>query len=314
MNAWTPYGLLGRGKLNIFIYHSVKAATDPLMPSEPDVARFDGILRFLGRWFTVLPLAEAVRRLAEGTLPPGAASITLDDGYADNLTRLLPLLERHGLPATVFVADGYLDGGCMWNDVIIESVRHCKADHLDLGDEGLPNVPLGSLEARRRAIEILLPLVKYRPLAQRTPMAAAIARRAGVVVPDDLMLTSPQLQQLSRSPLVTIGAHTHSHPILAVEDDATAREEMTASKRRLEALVERPVTLFAYPNGRPGRDYTARDVALAREAEFTAAVSTAPGFATAASDPFELPRFTPWDRSLPRFAVRMARHLARAPA
>jgi hypothetical protein len=89
---------------------------------------------------------------------------------------------------------------------------------------------------------------------------------------------------------------------------------MTASKRRLEALVDRPVTLFAYPNGRPGRDYTARDVALAREAEFTAAVSTAPGFATAASDPFELPRFTPWDRSLPRFAVRMARHLARAPA
>lgn len=310
MPLWTPYGLIGRGKLNIFIYHSVKAAPDPLMPFEPDVARFDMILGFLRRWFTVLPLGEAVQRLSDGTLPSAAASITLDDGYADNLTRLLPLLERHGLPATVFVADGYLDGGCMWNDVIIESVRGCKADRLDLSLEGLPTLPLDSLQARRKAIDMLLPLVKYKPLAQRTPLAATIARRAGVTVPTDLMLTSSQLQALSRSPLLTIGAHTHMHPILAVEDDATAREEISASKRRIEALIDRPVALFAYPNGRPDKDYTARDVALVRATGFVAAVSTAPGFATAASSSLELPRFTPWDQSLPRFAVRMARHLA----
>ncbi|MEO8037128.1 MAG: polysaccharide deacetylase family protein [Betaproteobacteria bacterium] len=310
MSAFTPFGLIGRGKLNIFIYHSVKAAPDPLQPSEPDARRFDAILGFLRRWFTVLPLAEAAQRLADGTLPSAAACITLDDGYADNFTRLLPLLERHELPATIFVADGYLDGGCMWNDVIIEAVRHCRAEALDLSAEGLPVVALGSLEARRHAIDILLPLVKYRPISERTPLAATIARRAAVVPSSDLMLTTSQLQSLSRSPLVTIGAHTHSHPILAVEDEATARAEMTASKLRLEALTGGPVTLFAYPNGRPGQDYTARDVGLARAAGFEAAVSTATGFATVDSDRFQLPRFTPWDRTLPRFAVRMARHLA----
>lgn len=310
MTSWTPYGLLGRGKLNIFIYHSIKATPDPLLPSEPDVRQFDAILGFLRRWFTVLPLAEAVRRLGEGTLPPAAASLTLDDGYADNLTQLLPLLEKHALPATVFVADGYLDGGCMWNDVIIESVRGCRGPRLDLAAHGLPVIDVEGVEARRRAIDVLLPLVKYRPLAERTPLAAAIARTAGVTPPTDLMLTSAQLKTLSRSPLVTIGAHTHLHPILAVENEATAREEIAASRRRLETLVDAPVTLFAYPNGRPDKDYTPRDVGLARAAGFDAAVSTAHGFVDSASDRFQLPRFTPWDRTLPRFAVRMARHLA----
>ena len=313
MASWTPYGLLGRGKLNIFIYHSIKSAPDPLLPSEPDVRQFDAILGFLRRWFTVLPLAAAVRRLADGTLPPAAASLTLDDGYADNLTRLLPLLEKHALPATIFVADGYLDGGCMWNDVVIESVRGCREPRLDLSAHGLPVVDVDGIEARRRALDVPLPLVKYRPLAQRTPLAAAIARTAGVTPPADLMLTSAQLKTLARSALVTIGAHTHLHPILAVESEATAREEIAASRRRLEALTEAPVTLFAYPNGRPEKDYTPRDVGLARAAGFEAAVSTAHGFADAASDRFQLPRFTPWDRTLPRFAMRMARHLASAP-
>lgn len=310
MPAWTPYGLLGRGKLNIFIYHSVKASPDPLLPSEPDVRKFDAILGFLRRWFTVLPLADAVHRLADGTLPPAAASLTLDDGYADNLTRLLPLLEKHGVPATIFVADGYLDGGCMWNDVVIESVRRCRKPHLDLTAHGLPVVDVSDMDARRRALDVLLPLVKYRPLAERTPLAAAIARTADVTPPSDLMLTSTQLKTLARSPLVTIGAHTHLHPILAVENEATAREEMSASKQRLEAITNGPVTLFAYPNGRPGKDYTLRDVHLARAAGFEAAVSTAPGLANPASDRFQLPRFSPWDRTMPRFAVRMARHLA----
>jgi len=313
MPSWTPFGLLARGKLNIFIYHSIKSAPDPLLPSEPDVRQFDAILGFLRRWFTVLPLTEAIRRLGDDTLPPAAASITLDDGYADNLTHLLPLLEKHELPATIFVADGYLDGGCMWNDVIIESVRGCRANRLDLSPHGLPVIDLDGVAARRRAIDVLLPLVKYRPLSERTPLAAAIARSAGVTPPTDLMLTSTQLKTLARSPLVTIGAHTHLHPILAVEDESTAREEISASKRRLEALTDGSVTLFAYPNGRPQKDYTARDVELTRAAGFDAAVSTAQGFADAASDRFQLPRFTPWDRTLPRFAVRMARHLATSP-
>jgi hypothetical protein len=76
-------------------------------------------------------------------------------------------------------------------------------------------------------------------------------------------------------------------------------------------MIGAPVTLFAYPNGRPDDDYTARTAALVRSAGFEAAVTTAWGAARRDSDPYQLPRFTPWDRTGLRFMVRMALNLRR---
>ena len=76
-------------------------------------------------------------------------------------------------------------------------------------------------------------------------------------------------------------------------------------------LLGQAVPLFAYPNGKPGEDYDERSVALAREAGFEAAFNTVRGAATAGSDLFELPRFTPWDRSRFRFGARMFSTLCR---
>ena len=115
-----------------------------------------------------------------------------------------------------------------------------------------------------------------------------------------------------------IGAHTVTHPILAVVDDATARQEIRASRETLEAIVRQPVRLFAYPNGKPGPDYRRRDVDLVRSLGFDAAFSTAWGAARREDERFELPRFTPWDRTPARWALRLARNLShpiqRAPA
>ena len=64
-------------------------------------------------WFNVLPLSEAASRLAQGTLPARALSITFDDGYADNREIAAPILQRLGLSATFFIATSFLGGGCM---------------------------------------------------------------------------------------------------------------------------------------------------------------------------------------------------------
>ncbi len=71
--------------------------------------------------------------------------------------------------------------------------------------------------------------------------------------------------------------------------------------------------LFAYPNGRPQQDYTAEHVAMVRDAGFAAAVSTARGAADRTTDPFQLPRFTPWRREPLGFDLLLARNL-RQPA
>jgi len=71
-------------------------------------------------------LSDAITRLRRGTLPSCAVSITFDDGYADNAENALPLLQKYAITATFFIASGFIDGGRMWNDTVIESVRRAK--------------------------------------------------------------------------------------------------------------------------------------------------------------------------------------------
>jgi len=291
--------------LSILLYHRVLPEVDPLFPGEVHAARFDRQMALVARSFTHLPLAEAVRRLADGTLPPRALSITFDDGYADNHDVALPILRRHGLSACFFVATGFLDGGRMWNDTVIECLRRTPHNRLDLQDFGLGELPTGSTAERRQAIEQLIGLIKYQDLAARhASLQSLVQRCAPVTLPDDLMLRSSQVQAL-RAAGMEVGAHTVHHPILCRLADDAAEGEMASSRDRLRALLGEDVTLFAYPNGRPDQDYTARHVALARKLGFDAAVSTAAGVSTAGADAFQLPRFTPWDHADGRWLARL---------
>lgn len=310
LSALRPGG--PNAQLSIVIFHRVLPAPDPLVPGDPDSACFDRLCGWLAAWYRVLPLDDAVRRLASGSLPSRALAITFDDGYADNHDLAMPILRRHGLCATFFIATGFLDGGRMWNDTVVEAVRHTQFPALDLQGlklPGLGRIELGSESLRRLAIPKILAALKYLPHAVRVAMSEQVAECAQVVPRRDLMMRSDQVRAMAAGGM-QIGAHTVSHPIMTRLDEAEAGREMAQSKHELQALLGQPVTLFAYPNGKPVEDYGRRDVALARKVGFEAAVSTAHGAARQADQrPFELPRFTPWDRARWPFALRMARNL-----
>lgn len=304
--ALSPAG--PQARLSILIFHRVLTQPDPLFPGEQDIRRFDEVLSWVSKWFQVLPLDEAVARLQAGTLPARAAAITFDDGYADNATNALPVLQHHGMAATFFVATAFLDGGRMWNDSVVEAVRTCRAEVLDLKGEGLGAYALKSNEQRRIAIEALLANIKYLEPVKRQEAVAFVQRCAGGVLPDDLMMTSRQVKALRHAGM-QIGAHTCSHPILAKLPDEEALNEITGSKSVLESLLGETITLFAYPNGKPGKDYLAKHAAMVRQAGFLAAVSTSYGVSSAATDRYQLPRFSPWDSGRFRYGVRMLSNL-----
>ncbi|MFY9514100.1 MAG: polysaccharide deacetylase family protein [Rubrivivax sp.] len=308
----SPPGAAGR--LSIVIFHRVLAQADPLFPGDPDAPHFDAICRWLASWFRVLPLDEATDRLARGGLPPRAACITFDDGYADNHDLAMPILRRHGLTATFFIATGFLDGGRMWNDTVVESLRRCRADRLDVSGLGLPRLSLldlGGWPARRAAMRQLLGAIKYLGFDERQACVDRLAALAGAALPHDLMMRSEQLKAMASAGM-QIGAHTVSHPILARLDAAQAEHEIASNKAELESRLQQPVRLFAYPNGKPGDDYLPRDVETVRRLGFSAAVSTSPGAARSGAGLrlHELPRFTPWDTQRLRFGLRLARNLA----
>jgi peptidoglycan/xylan/chitin deacetylase (PgdA/CDA1 family) len=312
--ALSPSG--ERVRLQTLIFHRVMTTPDPLQPGEMHASHFDDVCRWLRAWFNVLPLSEAVSRLKARSLPPRALAITFDDGYADNHDVALPILQRHGLQATFFIATGFLDGGRMWNDTVIEAVRGCSAEQLDLrglAGLGATSLPLRSVGERRAAISHLLMRTKYLALNERQALVSGIAERAGAALPHDLMMRSAQVVALHRAGM-QVGAHTVSHPILSRLDDPAARAEVLDGKAALEALVGEPVRLFAYPNGKPGQDYGTAARSIVAAAGFDAAVTTSPGVASADSDLWQLPRFTPWDRDRARFALRLARNLGARPA
>lgn len=299
-----------RARLSILIFHRVLPETDPLFPGEATIETFDAQMSLLKSVFNILPLPEAVARLKAGSLPARAAAITFDDGYVDNVTHALPILQKHGLHATFFIATSYLNGGRMFNDTVIESIRQCSLDTLDLNELGLGLHPLGTAAEKAVAIGTILPQVKYLPLDAREEIVADIARRAGAdTLPDDLMMTTAQLRHLHAAGM-EIGGHTHRHPILAGLTPDETRAEIEAGKIWLENTLGNHVRLFAYPNGKPGTDYLHEQAGIVRELGFDAAVSTQRGISTIMSDLHQLARFTPWDTHPTAFGLRLLQNLA----
>lgn len=302
----------GRGaKLSTLIFHRVLPAPDPMFPGEMHAVQFDAVCGWLRRWFNVLPLDQAVRRLANGSLPPRAAAITFDDGYADNHDIALPILQRHGLNATFFVATGFLNGGRMWNDTLIEAVRRCPRETLDLAGTALSELGcllLRTVEQRQQAVVRIIDTAKYLAQPERDQCVADVARCAAAILPNDLMMTDHQVRMLRRAGML-VGAHTVSHPILARLNRDCIRDEIGRSRDTLQNLLDEPIGLFAYPNGKPDQDYRIDAVEVVRSLGFAAAMSTKWGAACQSSDLFQLPRFTPWDRGSFGFASRLARNL-----
>lgn len=293
------------GRLCIVNYHRILAQPDPLLDSDPTVDEFRWQMDVLAECFNVLPLGEAVERLAHGTMPPRAVAITFDDGYRSLHDLALPILRERSLPATVFVTSGHMaDASSMWNDVILEAVRRLPGPVLDLRDTGFDLYQLATSAERSASINLLTERCKYLVPQQRALMLARLQELVGTDLRQGLMLTDTMIGNLLANG-IDIGGHTVTHPILARMDDASARREIEDNKRDLERITGSPVRLFAYPNGKYGADFDDRHMAMVRAAGYVAAFSTAAGVATRHHEPFRLPRSRPWDSQPLMFAARL---------
>jgi peptidoglycan/xylan/chitin deacetylase (PgdA/CDA1 family) len=299
------FGALASPRLSILIFHRVHAQADSIFPLEPDAARFERLMKYVACTYNVMTLGDAIAGLAQGHLPSRALVITFDDGYADNAEIAVPILQRCGLTASFFVSTGFLDGGRMWNDSVIECVRACRHSEIDLGSFGLGRCSLTTPEERRRAIASLLSHIKYLSLSGRENAIATLQQLSDVDrLPTNLMMRSEQVRGIRRAGM-EIGAHTVNHPILATLTPAEAEYEIVQGRNQLQSILDVPVDVFAYPNGKPGRDYEYSHVSLLKRLGFRGAVSTAPGVGRAGDDVFQLPRYTPWGNSLAVWAARL---------
>lgn len=299
----------GDGRLCVVNYHRVLESLDPLLESEPDINTFRWQMELLADCFNVLPLHEAVLALTTERMPPRAVCITFDDGYRSVHDFALPILQEFNLPATVFVTSGYVGEGNMWNDRIIEAIQSLPAGQLDLREVGLGVHSLQSVVDRKLAVNKLTEASKYLPPKTRLDLTQKLERLVGDGLADGMMLTRQMVVNLAQQG-IEIGGHTVSHPILTSLENENACYEIAAGKQQLEAIIGKPVRLFAYPNGKVGMDFDARHVQMAKDAGFVAAFTTEVSAATGKHDRFQLPRSRPWDATPSRFGLRLLRWLA----
>jgi peptidoglycan/xylan/chitin deacetylase (PgdA/CDA1 family) len=269
-------------------------------------------------------LTKLVSAFVAGTLPADAIAVTFDDGYADNLLAGKPLLSAADIPATVFLATGCLDRTeeFWWDElarlVLLEDGPQkleivVRGDVLDF-DFGTPSAPEAGawrtwLPRRRRRRAYRAIWRALRPLDNRERgllMAEIQSKLAGrhSQPGSGRAMTRAEVRALVDDQLITIGAHTVTHPALTEIGPEACRREIAESKAACEALIGKPVPGFAYPYG----DLDERVRSVVEEAGFAFACSTRSEPVTAKSDLLTLPRVVigDWDGDAFEQALRSA--------
>jgi peptidoglycan/xylan/chitin deacetylase (PgdA/CDA1 family) len=266
-------------------YHRIaEAPHDPFgMAVAPDA--FDAQLGFLARNCRPVSLSQAIGELARVDVPAGTVVVTLDDGYADTLDAALPVMRRHGVPATVFACTGY-GGDVFWWDRLasLASASLPQRVEIDVGAtrHDLTARDSGTLLHRvARLLEPANPSERDHAIGQLSGMVAGAE-----MTPTARALTHDELATLATDPLIEIGGHTITHPLLARLPEAEQRREIVENRAALVSITGQPVRHFAYPHG----SLTALTTELVRSAGYDAACCSEASVATPDENRHALPR------------------------
>lgn len=304
----SPAGVAGR--LTILSFHKILKQASPMSPGELDQVQFAQIIDVVADIGQMISLQDAVQGLRTASLPERAMVLTFDDGYVDWLdTACQTLLERR-LPATFFLSTEQISGRAHWHERVAWAVHAMGAETELLPIGGGRPVQVRTLQERLDLIAELQEELKYLPLLERDRAMDTLEDMAQVPVPRPHVLGPTAMREIAAMGF-EVGAHTHRHPILNCCNDDEAWDEILLPKAELERILGQPVLSFAYPNGRPNTDFSARHVDMVRRAGYQCAVTTAPGAARVRDDAFQLPRIAPWTTNGPRLLTQLAANLLR---
>jgi peptidoglycan/xylan/chitin deacetylase (PgdA/CDA1 family) len=250
-----------------------------LLEVTPDF--LDSVLRILRRSrVDLVSLDEMHRRLTEGDFRRRFVCVTIDDGYRDTLNWAYPILKQHETPFTVYIPTSFPDrlGELWW--LALEAVVARNKRITILVEGKVQTFDCRSAADKHHVFEQLYGWVRsFKTEEELRAVVRDLSGRYHVDIAnfcDELCMNWDELTRLAADPLVTIGAHTVNHVMLAKVAERSARAEMEMSRAVIEAsLGVRPQHL-SYPVG----DKTSagpREFKIAAELGFKTAVTTRPG-------------------------------------
>jgi peptidoglycan/xylan/chitin deacetylase (PgdA/CDA1 family) len=242
-------------------------------------ARFRLALEWLRAWdANVLPLAEGLERLRNGTLPPRSVVLTFDDGFYDFHRFALPVLKEFGYPCTLYLTTYYGRHRV--------PIFNLAISYLLWKGRG----PGLSPEARHAEVRGMMERTETFSTEAKNEFAAELAASMGIdynqLVEERLfqIMTPEETAEAARAG-IDIELHTHRHrtPL----DRELFTREIRDNASAIREITGRTPVHFCYPSGLTAPEF----LPWLRECSVESATTCVHGLARPASDPLMLPRY-----------------------
>lgn len=295
------------GSARILMYHRFSEHGDP---RRLDARLFEAQLIILKRHFRPMRLGDIVDKLQSAErLDDGAIAVTVDDGYRDFSDFAVPLLQKHAVPATLYVVSRFAEQKLwLWFDALRWLVFAASAGpHRIRSLEHSAPITLRTASEREALWLRLATHCGTVNTAERSKIIRSVEHDLGCPLPgqptqDFAAMTWDDLRRLDPA-LIEVGAHTASHPILSLCSINEQMQEIDTCKQTIETALGHTVRAFCYPNGMP-EDFTSETVDIVRASGFSSAVTASSGLVGRKSDRFRLVRISvPHDLRLFRNAT-----------
>ena len=295
-----------RDRLRIFTLHGVADYDAPAdwvpLRDQMHVVKLDAMLGKLCKKYRFLPIEQAVRMI-NGVEPAmeNCAVLTFDDGYRNNFSVALPVLKKHRIPATFYIATDFVESRRpYWFDRLDYVIQKASKQQLCLRVRD-HSFKLEDSE-RDKVREVYAQLRKFvkKEHNEEREFLGILNRLGGELEsmsgtslaeviegdPWTAVSSTNEIADAARDDLVTIGSHTVNHLRLACAEIDEVRRELRMSKAKLQEWTGSDVRHFAYPNG----EYDAQSMREVEAAGYDSAVTSFDGMNSIGCNVFALSR------------------------
>lgn len=244
---------------------------------------FEKTLNILLSKFNLVSIKDIEDFYYNGKTLNNSCHLTIDDGDKTFYNIIYPVLKKMNIPATIFVSPKIASGQKnFWFQEIRtfdqDKMRKIISENYKIDLNILKSFPIDTILKNMSINQIWTVIDKYKSVYK-------------LQLNDSYNMSIEQLREIDREGLVTIGAHTMNHPILANENDDSSKREIVDSIRGLENVLQHEVNYFAYPNGTPMLDYSVREIEILKNSNCRLAFSTEAKNFSLTDNTLSVPRF-----------------------
>lgn len=240
--------------LNVMYHGVVKNSSTYFSPRHITEDQFEKQLIYFKNNFNIIPLSEAFEKKEKKGNKKKSITISFDDGFKNNLTVALPLLEKHKIPATFFISTTLFTNEIapyfLWSEAIAAISYFYKNETIKIDQYSFKNLYDCKYELN------IIDFIKNSDYKKRDLYLKELIKKYHLVdkintLPEEVwkLMNKEELLLFSKSPIVNIGSHGHLHYNLGVIDEKKAKEDLKISKNILEENLKLTIDSIAYPDG-----------------------------------------------------------------